>query len=56
MINSVNRLYLIVNKVVGFIEEKEENKNLNFSFTDSNSEVLKNMQKIGVGSKIKLKQ
>ena len=55
-INSVNPLYLIVHEVDGFIEEKERSKNLNFAFIDSNSEVLKNMQKFGVELKIKLKQ
>ena len=55
-INSVNPLYLIANEVDGFIEEKEGNKYLNFAFTDSNSEVLKNMRKFGVELKIKLKQ
>ena len=49
-INRVNPLYLIVH------EEKEGHKYLNFAFTDSNSEVLKNMQKFRVKLKIKLKQ
>ena len=49
-------MYLIINKVDGFIEEKEGNKYLHFAFTDNNSEVLKNMKKLGVESKIKLKQ
>ena len=35
-INSVNPLYLIAHKKDGLIEEKEENKYLNFVFTDSN--------------------
>ena len=56
VINSVNPLYLIINKADGFIEEKEGSKYLDFAFTDNNSEVLKNMQKFGVESKIKLKQ
>ena len=56
VINSVNPLYLIINKADGFIEEKERSKYLDFAFTDNNSEVLKNMQKFGVESKIKLKQ
>ena len=49
MINSANPLYLIVNKVDGFIEEKKGNKCLNFAFTDSNSEVLKNRAEIWRG-------
>ena len=40
VIGSIKPLYLLVNKVDGFIEEKEGNKYLNFAFTDSNSEVL----------------
>ena len=38
----------------GFIEEKRGNKYLNIAFTDSNNEVLRNMQKLGVELKIKL--
>ena len=56
VIISVNPLYLNVHEVDGFIEEKKGSKYLNFVFTDSNGEVLKNMQKFGVGLKIKLKQ
>ena len=55
-IDSVNPLYFIVHEVDGFIEEKEGSKYLNFAFTGSNSEVLKNMQKFGVELKIKLKR
>ena len=51
----MNLLYLIVHEVYGFIEKKEGSKYLNFAFTDSKSEVLKNMQKFGVELKIKLK-
>ena len=40
-IHSENPLYLIVDNVDGFIEEKEGNKYLNPAFTDNNSEVLK---------------
>ena len=55
-INKVNPFYLNVHEVDGFIEEKEGSKYLNFAFTDSNSEVLKNMQKFGVELKIKTKK
>ena len=60
-INSVNSLYLLVNEIDGFIkcsstEEKEVSKYLNISLTNSNSEVLKKMQKFGVELKIKLKR
>ena len=47
-INSVYHLYLIINRIDGFIEEKNGNKYLNIAYTDRNSEVLKNMQKFGV--------
>ena len=33
-INSVNRLYLLIYKIDGFIEEKRGNKYLNIAFTD----------------------
>ena len=40
----------------GFIVEKRGNKYLNIAFTNSNNEVLKNMQKFGVELKIKLRR
>ena len=52
---SQNPLYLIVNKVDGFIEEKEGNKYLNFAFTDNNSEVLKKYAEIWSRIKKKIK-
>ena len=55
-INSINPLYLIVHEVDRYTEVKEGNKYLNFAFTDSNSEVVKNMQKFGMELKAKLKQ
>ena len=55
-INSVNPLYLLVDEIDGFIEEKESNKYLNIAFTVSNNEILKNMQKFGVELKIRLKR
>ena len=54
-VNSVNPLYLLVQIIDDFIEEKEGSKYLNIAFTDSNSEVLKNMKKIGEKLKIVLK-
>ena len=41
-IYSVNPLYLLVNHANGCIEEKNENKYLNFDSTDENKELLKN--------------
>ena len=55
-INSVSLLYLIVGEIYGFIEEKEGSKYLSIALTDSNSEILKNMQKFGVELKINLKR
>ena len=55
-INSVNPLYLIIGELDGFIEEKNGSKYLNIALTDSNKEVLKNMQKFGKGLEIKLKK
>ena len=40
-INSVNPLYFIIDKLDGFIEEKERSKYLKFAFTDNSKEVLK---------------
>ena len=54
-INSVNLLYLIVDEVYGFIEEKEGSKYLNFAFTNSNSEVLKKYAEIWSGIKDQIK-
>ena len=39
-INSVNPLYLIIDKVDGFIEEKNGNKYLTLVSKDKNKEVL----------------
>ena len=50
-INSVNPLYLLVNEIYGFIEEKEGSKYLNIAFTDSNSEVLKKYAEVWRGIK-----
>ena len=55
-INSVNLLYLLNTELDGYIEEKQVNKYLNIAFTDSNNEVLKNMQKFRAELKIKLKR
>ena len=50
-IHSVNPLYFIVDKVDGFIEEKNENKYLNFASTDNNREALKKYTEIWDGIK-----
>ena len=40
-INSVNPLYLKINNVNGYIEEKDSNKYLVFDSTDENKELVK---------------
>ena len=42
-VNSVNPLYLVINRIDGFLEEKYGGKYLNIADTDRNIEVLKNM-------------
>ena len=39
-INSLNPIYLLIKKLDGFIDEKEGNKYLNITLTDSNNDVL----------------
>ena len=39
-INSVNPPYLLIKKLDGFVDEKEGNKYLNVTLTDSNNHVL----------------
>ena len=39
-INSVNPSYLLIKKLDGFVDEKEGNKYLNVTLTDSNNHVL----------------
>ena len=56
---TVNPLYLIVNQASGFIEcnsIEEKNGNKYLIFDSVNYEFLKNTQKFGMQSKIKLKQ
>ena len=43
--NSVNPLYLMINRIDGFIEEKNGNKYLNINGTNRNNEILKNIIK-----------
>ena len=47
----VNRLYLIIGKVIGHIEENNENKYLIFDFSDENKEVLKKYKELWDGIK-----
>ena len=54
-IYSVNPLYLVIGKVDGHIEEKNESKYLAFDFTDENKEVLKKYTKLWYGIKNEIK-
>ena len=44
-------LYLLVDEIDGFVEEKEGSKYLNISLTDGNSEVLKKYAEVWSGIK-----
>ena len=48
-VNSVNPLYLMINRIDGFIEEKDGDKYLNIAVTDRNSEVLKKYKEVWSG-------
>ena len=45
-ISNVNPLYLMINRIHGFIEEKNGDKYLNIAPTDRNSEVLKKYSEV----------
>ena len=55
-IYSVNPLYLLVNHVNGYIEEKGMNKYLIFDSADENKELIKNTMMFGMKSKTKSKK
>ena len=50
-INSVDPLHLMINRIDGFIEEKNRDKYLNITSTDRNSEVLKKYSEVWNGIK-----
>ena len=50
-INSVTPLYLMINRIDGFIEEKNRDKYLNIASTDRNSEVLTKFSEVWNGIK-----
>ena len=50
-VNSVNPLYLMINRIDGFIEDKNRDKYLNISDTDRNSEVLRKYSEVWNGIK-----
>ena len=45
-VNSLNHLYLMINRIDGFIEEINVDKYLHISDTDRNSEVLKKYNEV----------
>ena len=50
-VDSVNPLYLMINRIDGFIEDKNGDKYLNIASTDRNSEVLKKYSEVWNGIK-----
>ena len=50
-INSVNPLYMMINRIDGFIEEKNGGKYLNIASTEKNSEVLEKYSEVWNGIK-----
>ena len=53
-INCVNPLYLIIDKVDGYIEEKNGDKYVTFASIDGNKKVLEKYKKISNGTKYKI--
>ena len=45
-INSVNPLYLLIDEIDGFIKDKEGDKYLNISLTNTNNKTLKNYAEV----------
>ena len=55
-INSVNPLYFLIDKLDGFIEEKEGSKDLNISLTYNNNDVLIKYAEVWSGIKDQIKK
>ena len=55
-IDSVNPLYLFISELDGFIDEKNGNKYLNISLTDSNNDVLVKYAEVWSGIKNQIKK
>ena len=55
-INSVNPLYLLIDKLDGFIEEKESSKYLNISLTHNNNDLLIKYVEVWCGIKDQIKK
>ena len=54
--NSVNGLCLIINKINGYIEERNENEYLTLDLNDESKSTLKSMKNYGSKSNILLDQ
>ena len=54
-INIVNRLYLMIDQMIGHFEEKNENKYLTLDDVDENKKILKKYKEVWDGIKKKLK-
>ena len=54
--DSVNPLYLLINELDGFIEEKEGSKYLNISLTYNNNDVLVKFEEVWRGIKDQIKK
>ena len=55
-VNSVNPLYLMINKIDAFVEEKNGNKYLNISDSSRNNEILKKYNQVSNGIKHHIKK
>ena len=55
-VNIVNPLYLMINRIDGFVEEKNGSKYLNISDTNRNSEILKKYNQVFNGIKYHIKK
>ena len=55
-VNNVNPLYLMTNRIDGFIEGKNGDKYLNIADTDRNSEVLEKYAEVWNGIKDSIKK
>ena len=54
--NSANPLFLMINEMIGYFEEKNENKYLVLDDVDENKEVSKKLKKFGKVLKKRLKR
>ena len=50
-INIVNRLYLMIDQMIGHVEEKNENKYLALDDVDENKEIVKKYKEVWDGIK-----